>query len=112
MSDDGVKDITWLSPTGAEMTEEQWRDGNARCAGLMLNGRAVSDERKSENATLLLVLFNGHTEPVPFTLPLLSFGGGWQKILDTVEEELAEPTSAGEQLDLRGRSLTLLVRTP
>src|SRR3984893_12254900 len=36
----GVKDATWLAPTGQEMTVEQWDDGNARCLGMVLDGRA------------------------------------------------------------------------
>ena len=36
----GVKDVTWLSPCGNEMTEEQWQDGNARCLGMLMDGRA------------------------------------------------------------------------
>ena len=41
-SPDGVKDITWFSPAGREKTAEQWQDRQARCLGLMLNGRAGS----------------------------------------------------------------------
>ena len=36
----GVKDVTWLSPAGEEMAVEQWTDGNARCFGMLLDGRA------------------------------------------------------------------------
>jgi hypothetical protein len=35
-----VKDVTWLSPTGEEITDEQWNDGNARSFGMLLDGRA------------------------------------------------------------------------
>ena len=36
----GVKDVTWLTPAGDEMTPEHWDDGNARCLGVLLDGRA------------------------------------------------------------------------
>ncbi|MBV9066824.1 MAG: glycogen debranching protein GlgX, partial [Methylobacteriaceae bacterium] len=35
-----VKDVTWISPTGAELTPEQWSDVNARSIGVLLDGRA------------------------------------------------------------------------
>ena len=109
MSDDGVKDITWLSPAGTEMTEEQWRDGNARCTGLMLNERAVG---RASEATVLLILMNAHTDPVRFTLPPLSFGTDWQKIIDTADESGSETSPAPAQIDVAGHSLNLLVRLP
>jgi isoamylase len=36
----GVKDSTWLTPAGEEMTSEHWRDASTRCVGLLLDGRA------------------------------------------------------------------------
>src|SRR6201747_1655722 len=35
-----VTDVTWLTPAATEMTTEQWQDGNARCFGMLLDGRA------------------------------------------------------------------------
>jgi glycogen operon protein len=32
-----VKDATWFSPSGDEMTPEQWQDPNARCLGVVLD---------------------------------------------------------------------------
>src|SRR5436190_7188131 len=37
-----VKDVAWLSPTGAELTQEQWNDAKARSLGVLLDGRAQS----------------------------------------------------------------------
>ena len=36
----GVKDVTWLTPAGEEMTPEHWQDPNGRCLGVLLDGRA------------------------------------------------------------------------
>ena len=36
----GIKDSTWLTPAGEEMTPEHWQDPAARCFGLLLDGRA------------------------------------------------------------------------
>ena len=35
-----VKDVTWINADGTEMEEEQWQDGNMRCFGMLLDGRA------------------------------------------------------------------------
>ena len=39
-SADGLKDIVWLTPEGVEPDDAYWRDGLARCIGLLLNGQA------------------------------------------------------------------------
>ena len=72
-----VKDVTWLSPSGEEMTTEQWQDGNARCFGMLLDGRAQESgiKRRGSDATLLLV-YNAHYDVVNFTLPAVPEGQG------------------------------------
>ena len=48
-----IKDVTWLSPSGEEMTTEQWQDGNAKCFGMLLDGRAQETgiKRRGSDAT-------------------------------------------------------------
>src|SRR5260370_38046769 len=36
----GVKDVTWVNAAGNDMTPEEWRDGNMRCFGTLMYGRA------------------------------------------------------------------------
>ena len=36
----GVKDVSWLTPAGEEMTPENWEDAHGRCLGVLLDGRA------------------------------------------------------------------------
>ena len=73
-----VTDVTWLTPTATEMSTEQWQDGNARCFGMLLDGRAQETgiRRRGSDATLLLV-FNAHHDVVPFTLPDVAEGRHW-----------------------------------
>ena len=77
-SPDGVKDITWFSPAGREKTAEQWQDRQARCLGLMLNGRAGerSHARRAQPADddVLLIVLNAYHDVVPFTLPSIAGG--------------------------------------
>ncbi len=88
----GVKDVTWIHPSGQEMNDETWRDRGLRSIGMLIDGRAQTTgvrERGSE-ATLLLV-FNGHHETGKFALPSPVDGEKWQLLLDT-----NDPSEAGQ----------------
>jgi isoamylase len=79
-----VKDVAWLSPAGEDMTTEQWHDGNARCFGMLLDGRAQESgiRRRGSDATLLLI-YNAHFDVVNFTLPIVPDGQDWLALIDT-----------------------------
>ncbi|MEL6143699.1 MAG: glycogen debranching enzyme GlgX, partial [Bacteroidota bacterium] len=87
-------DILWISPTGEEMTSDNWNDSNQRALGMLLNGEAMEeyDEkgRRIED-DIFLILLNSYWEPVQFTLPGLAEMTRWELILDT--------TSASTQFD-------------
>ena len=83
----GVKDLTWLTPAGLEMTQEEWQTSFfARCLGLFLAGDAIDehDERgkriRDDNFILLL---NSHHEDIPFILPAEPSYARWEVIVDT-----------------------------
>jgi isoamylase len=80
----GVKDVTWLCPTGGEMLQEQWEDPNARSFGMLLDGRAQETGiiRRGEDSTILIV-YNAHHDVVNFTLPSISDGRSWEMLVDT-----------------------------
>ncbi|MEH2512169.1 pullulanase/glycogen debranching enzyme [Nitrobacteraceae bacterium AZCC 1564] len=72
-----VKDVTWLSPTADEITDAQWNDANARCFGMLLDGRAQQNGilRLGEDATVL-VIYNAYLDVANFTLPTVPEGPG------------------------------------
>jgi isoamylase len=113
--DIGVKDVAWLSPAGVEMTTENWADPNARCLGVLLDGRAQETgiRRLGTDATLLLIM-NAHQEVVPFTLPPAIGGSGWVCLLDTNEPDLSDLSRFpfGHSYDVTGRSLSLFMLRP
>ncbi len=80
----GVKDVTWLSPDGSEMQQEQWGDENRACLGMLLDGRAqpTGIHRSGADATLLLI-FNAHPDSVNFVLPEVYQGKDWICLIDT-----------------------------
>ena len=80
----GVKDVAWLTPDTTEMTPEHWEDANAKCFGMLLDGRAQATgiRQRGSDATVLLV-FNAHHDVVDFTLPAVPEGEGWVGLIDT-----------------------------
>ncbi|MBB2892201.1 glycogen debranching protein GlgX [Flexivirga oryzae] len=113
-SDQG--DIEWYSPSGTEMNELDWRNGYARTLTVFLNGRAFSapDERGQEVVDdHFLLLFNGHYEPVEFTVPDGLYDGKWQIALATAEDGTSADAAydPGAALDVPSRSMVVLQAT-
>ncbi|WP_422003158.1 glycogen debranching protein GlgX [Reyranella sp.] len=111
----GVKDVSWLTPSGEEMTEENWDDPHARSLGILLDGRAQETgiRRVGDDSTLLLIV-NAHTEVVPFTLPSAASGSRWIRLVDTSDPEgdgLARH-EFGQRCDVPGRALLLFILQP
>ncbi len=105
-----VKDVTWLTASGAEMTAENWQDANARSLGVLLDGRAQETgiRRRGTDVTLYLVL-NAHTDVVMFTLPKTVGGRGWTLRVDTnqLAGNEARTLRFDHQYEVTGRSLLL-----
>ncbi len=111
-----IKDISWLSPAGEEMTDEDWNTGFARCLGVRLAGDLIGDEDEHGEPIVgetLLLLFNAHFEPIPFKLPATKAEHHWERVFDTTGPAgAAQPMGAGELYPLQGRSLAVLqIRT-
>ncbi len=118
VSDNGVKDITWISPQGRKMPLEQWHDPQAQCFGLMLNGMAGSyrqpDGRPADDGVLLIVM-NAHHDMISFTLPPIAGGVGWRRCLDTTDPGLVDDDTVyavSFVFEVPGRSLILFVCHP
>jgi glycogen operon protein len=103
-----VKDVSWLSPSGEELSDSDW-GSFVRCIGMRLAGDRIDevDERgvRIEGATVL-VLFNAHHEPLPFTLPRRKPGHVWQRIFDTARPEEVDD-GAPSPYPLADRSVAL-----
>ncbi|MDD1508078.1 glycogen debranching protein GlgX [Pseudomonas sp. CNPSo 3701] len=107
----GVKDVTWLAPSGEEMNEDNWHDPHARCMGMLLDGRAqpTGIRRSGADATLLMVV-NSHHDVVNFRLPEVAQGSHWTCMLDTNridEPEDDEVFQFGDEFTVTHRSLVL-----
>src|SRR5207248_9865426 len=86
-------DLAWFTPDGREMAEEDWQAGFAKSLGVFLHGAAIQrpgERGEPQHDDSFYVVFNGHHEPLPFTLPPQTFGLRWMKVLDTSSDALPE----------------------
>jgi isoamylase len=97
----GEKDLTWFATNGQEMTAEMWGRADMRVLGMRLYGCAL-DEPDMRGLPfveeILLVLFNAHETPMPFTLPSsgipnISAGepDAWLRLIDTADWPIDPP---------------------
>lgn len=107
----GVKDVTWIFPSGAEMTQENWDNPQVICFGMLIDGRAqrTAIQEFGSDATILLILNGGH-QVLPFTLPGPANSERWLLLLDTTQPQRAgadgklEHFRPGEQFGVAARS--------
>ena len=102
--------MSWLSPTGEEMAQAQCT--NAKCFGMLLDGRAQATgiQKRGQDATLLLVM-NAHHDVVKFTLPEVAEGKHRFCIGDTnaPERTPAPAFQFSHCYEVTGRSLLVFV---
>jgi len=114
IGDAAVKDITWLTPEGREMAENDWHQPYCRCLGFHLGGDTgdyFSQVGQSEGDDRFIVLLNAHDHDVPFHLPPALFGKHWQVVFDTAHPGLGggdRILQAGQAYPLEAWSLALL----
>jgi isoamylase len=106
-----VRDVTWINANGAPMEEEHWKDGNVKCFGMLLDGRAQKTgiRKQADDQTMLLVL-NGFEGLVDFTMPQAFGGKGWKLLIDTNIPDApgGQTFDFGSIYQVTGRSLLLM----
>ncbi|HET9982970.1 MAG TPA: glycogen debranching protein GlgX [Longimicrobiales bacterium] len=109
-----IRDIVWYRPDGQEMTEEEWGAGWSRSLAMRLGGDAlgeVDELGRPITDSTLLILLNGHVEPLEFTVPFVPRGREWRVVLDTSfpTGEAEEPVvEGGGTYRMRDRSVAIL----
>ncbi len=116
VGDTGIKDITWFSREGREMTVDKWNRPDGRFLAAQLFG--AKPQSKSGGAErsfeLLLMLHNAHDYDVAFPLPEAKCGGGWKPLVDTARtpvEDSDETHECGGPYPVLARSFVLLINT-
>lgn len=111
-----VEDVAWFEPSGQEMSDEAWEAGFVKCLGVRWAGDAIGEldaRGKPIRGDTLLLLFNAHHEPIPFTLPADGARQLWRRVLDTASPRARRRTwRVGQAYPLKARSLALLCAEP
>jgi glycogen operon protein len=96
----GVRDVAWIFPSGAEMSQEDWKKSDQLCFGMMIDGRSrpIAGEIPNWDSVLLLVLNAGH-EDTQFTMPTSADAKRWLLLLDSSQPQRGDPLQNREYFD-------------
>ena len=116
LSEDGLKDITWVTPAGEETSDADWRNPVAQTLGYVLGGAAgefyTTGGQRDIDASFL-VMISAHHEDLDFRFPRLSASLAWQALVDTSEPSGLVTDGklyvAGHTYKLRARSFALFI---
>jgi isoamylase len=116
--DGHLADIAWLTPSGREMGDQEWRTPQALAMTVFLNGDALTEpgphgERVQDDSFLLML--SAGREPLEFTVPGPKFGECWAVVLDTADGDPAGQAGPrdlrpGDRVPLAGCSVVVLRR--
>jgi isoamylase len=111
--EEGLPDIAWFTPDGAEMTEEDWGAGFAKSVAVFLNGHGIPDRDARGQRVLddsFVLCFNAHYESIEFTLPPSDFGASWRTVVHTATAEAApsQELAAGAQFSVDAHTAVVL----
>ncbi len=111
----GMRDITWLSPDGTDMSDEQWNDPNMRVFGMELAGLAADaiDRQATGGSDTVLILLNASPDDVRFHLPRCPRPERWLLGFDSANPDEIEGARAypgNTYYKLEARSVVVLKR--
>ena len=116
LSKAGVKDITWITPAGREVTTEDWNNTGASALGYVLSGAAgefFTPGGQRDIDENFFVMMNADCQGIDFQLPALAAPMSWEPLVDTAEPtgRITEPKlyQPGEAYRLGARSFALFV---
>jgi isoamylase len=113
-----LADIAWLTPSGQEMSDDDWATPYARAMTVFLNGDAITEpdphgEQVRDDS--FLVMLSAGREALEFTVPNRKFGECWAVVLDTgvgaAGQDGSRELRPGERLQVTGASMVVLRRT-
>ncbi len=112
----GVKDIYWIDNKFEEMTEEAWNAGFVKALGVVFMGAngEVDDHGKPIVGDSLMLLLNGHWEPIEFHFPRLGrIVTDFERLFDTfMPAAPPAPVSLNHGYMMQPRSTALFRWTP
>jgi glycogen operon protein len=106
----GVTDVTWFTPAGKDMTDQDW-GAFVRCLGIRLAGDLINEVDEHGEQIVgdtLLMLMNADQNTIKFTLPAANPHHRWERLFDTADDNApAMVFDPGAVYDLRDRSAAL-----
>jgi isoamylase len=81
-----LADIAWFTPSGVEMTEQDWDSGFGKCVTVFLNGQGIAEADTRGEPVVddsFLLCLNAHYEDIDVTLPGREYGTRWAVVVDT-----------------------------
>jgi isoamylase len=116
VSEAGLKDLTWVTPAGVEVTGEYWGNQSALSLGYVLGGAAGEFFTRGGQRDIdesFLVMMNAYYGDLDFRFPRLSTPLIWEALVDTAEPSgIAKDGrlwNPGETYKLRGHSFALFI---
>jgi glycogen operon protein len=113
---DGLGDLVWFTPKGAEMKDGDWSRDDARAVAVFLNGDAISEPDPRGEPVVddsFLIMLNSNHEPQEFLLPAKEYGDSWQVVVDTSTATgltTEEQHKAASTLKIEARGTLVLTR--
>jgi glycogen operon protein len=111
-----LKDITWLTPEGGEMTPARWEANHVKCLGAVLAGEVgeVDDHGQPVVGEMLVYLLNAHSGSVSFPLPpVQGEDERWECLIDTSDARRhGTRHRGGTKYPLASRSVAVLRGIP
>jgi len=111
-----IKDVVWLRPDGAEMSEADWGNTQAKALIVRLSGEPglmhLSERGEQEPDDTFLILLNAAGDDVTFQIPVGPAAISWTVMADTAvetEEKTLRTLAAGDEALVAANSLSVLV---
>ena len=97
--EDGSFGVLWLTPTGKEMTQEDWKFPHGRFLSYVLGPLQAGQQP-------IFIVLNSAPEAIEFTLPTIPDHNTWTMILNTaLGAQLGQNMPAGWKSQAPGRSV-------
>jgi isoamylase len=102
-------DLRWFTPSGAEMTPQNWADPSARSIALFIDGSTDPDVDVDGTPMIdddFLMFVNAWWEPLTFSVPASFVLHPWEIVCDTFDP--ARAGRARQQFDVGPRSAVVM----
>ena len=102
-------DLRWFTPSGAEMTGQNWTDSSARSIALFIDGSRDPDVDADGTPLVdddFLVFVNAWWEPLTFSVPAPLVLHQWDIVCDSFDP--ARNELAAQQVDVGPRSAVVM----